>query len=130
MRNSIATLSLLCCLAADATPRDPFQPPINHCPYAQWEAWRFHGAVGNAPAIKALIEDPQGKWLRVSPEQNLSAELQVKEITVDAVVLAIPAGCDNGEIRWQRKEKFNDKDVQISRTAVAPAKRAGRNASK
>lgn len=130
MKNSVAALALLCCLAADAASRDPFQPPVNNCPYAQWGAWRFHGTVGNASAIKALIESPEGKWLRVSPEQNLSAELQVKDITVDAMVLAIPAECDNGEIRWQRKEKFDGKDVQISRSDAAPAKRAGRKASK
>ena len=130
MRNSIATLSLLCCLAADAAPRDPFQPPVNNCPYAQWETWRFHGAVGNASAIKALIESPEGKWLRVSPNQNLSAELQVKDITTEAMVLAIPAGCDSGEIRWQRKEKFYGKDVQISRADAAPTGRNSRKAGK
>ncbi|WP_312981902.1 HofP DNA utilization family protein [Atlantibacter sp.] len=130
MKNSFAVMSLMCCLAVDAAPRDPFQAPINNCPYAQWETWRFHGAVGNASSIKALIESPEGKWLRVSPGQTLSSELQVKEITAAAIIIAIPAACDKGEIRWQRKEKFNGKDVQISRADAAPAERAGRKTGK
>ena len=127
MKVSGAALALLCCLAAEAAPRDPFQAPVERCPQVQWDKWRYHGMVGGGAAIKAIIETPEGKWLRVSRGQWLTAALQVQTVAVDEIVIATPPACGEGQLHWRLKEKFHDMDVQIHR-AVAPVNRPGRRA--
>ncbi|WP_312583496.1 HofP DNA utilization family protein [Atlantibacter sp.] len=130
MKVSSAVIFLMCSLAVAAEPRDPFQAPVDRCAGAQWDKWHFHGMVGGGAAIKAIMVNPDGKWLRASPGEPLTAELRVKEITVDKIAIATPPACGQGEIYWRLQEKFNDKDVQIHRVASAPANRAGRRARK
>lgn len=125
MKSSMAALAFLWCFSVGALSRDPFEPPVDRCPWAQWDKWRFHGVVGGASSIRALLENPEGKWLRVYVGQPLSEALQVREIDADGITIAVPANCEPGDIRWQRKEKYNDKDVQISRSAVAATGRIG-----
>lgn len=131
MKISGAAIGLLCVMAVEAAPRDPFLAPVDRCPWAQWEKWRFHGIVGGGTSIKAMIENPDGKWFRASVGQPLTADLRVKAIAVEGMTIATPSACGEGQLYWRLKEEFNDKkDVQIHRTAIAPGKRTGRYASR
>lgn len=105
--------------------RDPFQPPEDPCMSALLPQWRYQGYVGNGTHNIGIVQNPTGKWLRLSVGQRLPMNGKVARLEPDYLDIDSGAECHPPFRMWYQKGTKNDA-MDTADRAVHPSPRRGK----
>lgn len=113
MPRDLLLVLLMAAQASGAMPRSPFQPLITPCDAlaARLEKWQLRGVVSSAADAIAIMQDPSGRWRRITTGMDTEPGMPVSGISVQQITAALPAECGPSVYQWNIKGVNHDMDA-------------------
>ena len=105
-----------------ASPRNPFMMPFQHCEelLGQLDGWHLKGIIGTSSRYIALMGNPQQATFRVRVGTELITEAKVVAVSIDTVSVSLDRICDGACYHWHLSGGMSDKESN-RRIATATA---------
>ncbi|WP_455426611.1 HofP DNA utilization family protein [Dryocola sp. LX212] len=115
MPRNLLLLLLMAAQASGAMPRNPFQPLVTPCDAltGSLDKWQLKGVVSSAADAIAIMQDPSGRWRRITTGMDTEPGTPVTSISQQQLTAALPAKCGPSVYQWKIKGVNHDMDANV-----------------